>query len=199
MDHPGQRRPQGADARQRQVDGQGPACVVLGWTRPQGSLRQVRRLPGGHHRPDVGRYRPAEAQHPCRRVPDRDFRLDSASAGRRSSIRVYTTEPLKSAPKIRVSQPGHHDRVRWAPSGWDPRTWPPSRCGPAASPARCVSRPWARTRAVDTSRSRRCCTSTEPRARRCDLTGPDLDRRPMWPPVVAFRARAGTGPPVRRR
>ena len=31
--------------------------------------------------------------------------------GQKIRIRVYTTEPLKSSPKIRVSQPGHHDRV----------------------------------------------------------------------------------------
>ena len=31
--------------------------------------------------------------------------------GQKIRIRVYTTEPLKSAPRIRVSQPGHHDRV----------------------------------------------------------------------------------------
>ncbi len=31
--------------------------------------------------------------------------------GQKIRIRVYTTEPLKSAPRIRVSQPGHHARV----------------------------------------------------------------------------------------
>ena len=43
------------------------------------------------------------------------FRIETSDTtpkrGQKIRIRVYTTEPLKSAPKIRVSQPGHHDRV----------------------------------------------------------------------------------------
>jgi flagellar hook assembly protein FlgD len=43
------------------------------------------------------------------------FRIETSDStpkrGQKIRIRVYTTEPLKSAPSIRVSQTGHHDRV----------------------------------------------------------------------------------------
>jgi len=43
------------------------------------------------------------------------FRIETSDStpgrGQKVRIRVYTTEPLKSAPRIRVSQHGHHDRV----------------------------------------------------------------------------------------
>ncbi len=43
------------------------------------------------------------------------FRIDSSDQtpgrGQKIQFRVYSTEPLKSAPTIRVSQPGQHDRV----------------------------------------------------------------------------------------
>jgi flagellar hook assembly protein FlgD len=43
------------------------------------------------------------------------FRISTSDStpkrGQKIRIRVYSTEPLKSAPRIRVSQPGQHDRV----------------------------------------------------------------------------------------
>lgn len=43
------------------------------------------------------------------------FRIETSDAtpgrGQRIRIRVYSTEPLKSAPRLRISQPGHADRV----------------------------------------------------------------------------------------
>ena len=43
------------------------------------------------------------------------FRIKTSDSsprrGQKIHIKVYTTEPLKSAPRIRVSQPGHDDRL----------------------------------------------------------------------------------------
>lgn|GEM_PF-1158804 len=43
------------------------------------------------------------------------FRIETSDAtpgrGQRIRIRVFSTEPLKSAPRVRISQPGHADRI----------------------------------------------------------------------------------------